>query len=420
LDHVASLPQAKLLHGVGHPFGGTAKDPIDPLPLLRNISARLDPVWVSEHLSFNRVQRGAGVEHVGFLLPPPQSPAAVRLASQNISKLCEALDRPIAFETGVNYLRLSDREMHDGDFFSAIAKTSNSGILLDLHNLWCNERNGRQRVRDVIARLTLEHVWEIHFAGGLEESGYWVDAHSGAVPPEVLEIAADLIPRLPHLGALIFEILPQYLPQFDLNDVQRQIEKLHQFRTLRSPMRMHTRLTPRSNNVNVTSKDVREIADREHALVSSLRARSNSSELRGLFADPGLGLLRRLITDFREASLARALRYTVTAMLSGLGSQMTHNLFDAYFEANAPEPFAAVEADQFANFLRVRLARLSYIPFFDEVLSYEHALLRAVMYGLATDIRWSADPVLILESLDAGQLPGKLPAVSNTMRICAA
>src|SRR5471030_267643 len=35
LDRVAALPQHKLLHGVGHPLGGTVRDRVDPLPLLR-------------------------------------------------------------------------------------------------------------------------------------------------------------------------------------------------------------------------------------------------------------------------------------------------------------------------------------------------------------------------------------------------
>lgn len=200
LERVASLPQPRLLHGVGHPVGGTVRDPIAHLPLLRHVVDRLDPVWISEHLSFNRVQHAGDVAHAGFLLPPPQSAPSVRVAAQNIHDFRCALDRPVAFETGVNYLRPRDGEMADGDFFAAVAEASDSGIVLDLHNLWCNERNGRQSVAEALARIPLDRVWEIHLAGGMEMSGYWLDAHSGAVPPEVMEIAAGLIPRRPTLA----------------------------------------------------------------------------------------------------------------------------------------------------------------------------------------------------------------------------
>ena len=47
LDRVAELPQAKLLHGVGHPVGGTVADLIDPLPELRRAVQRLNPAWVT-------------------------------------------------------------------------------------------------------------------------------------------------------------------------------------------------------------------------------------------------------------------------------------------------------------------------------------------------------------------------------------
>jgi len=105
-------------------------------------------------------------------------------------------------------------------------------------------------------------------------------------------------------------------------------------------------------------------------------------------------------------------------MLVGLGLQATHNLLDQYFETYAPEPYAAVEADRFLNFLRPLLPRFPHIPFFDEVLSYEQALLSVVVYRAPSQIRWSGDPVLIFESLDAGKLPSNLPAVGSSMCIC--
>ena len=77
-----------------------------------------------------------------------------------------------------DYLRPRPGELGDGEFFAAVAEQADCGILLDLHNLWCNERDGRQPVRDVLAELRLERVWEVHLAGGEELVGYLLDAHS--------------------------------------------------------------------------------------------------------------------------------------------------------------------------------------------------------------------------------------------------
>ena len=203
LDELAALPQAKLIHGVGHPVGGTVTDPLDHLNLLQDAVTQLAPTWVSEHLSLNRFERPQGgpepldqVEHAGFLLPPSQTPATTRVAADNLQRLRSAMDRPMAFETGVNYLRPQAGEMSDGDFFAAVAETSDCGIVLDLHNLWCNACNGRQSVDEVMARLPLERVWEVHLAGGMRHGAYWLDAHSGRIPEPVIELAARWIPKI--------------------------------------------------------------------------------------------------------------------------------------------------------------------------------------------------------------------------------
>ena len=105
LDSVAAYPQATLLHGIGQPVGGSTDDPVEYLGLLRTAVDRLDPGWVSEHLSFNRINGPAGPEEAGFLLPPHQSSSTVRVAARNVRTYGRGLGRPVAFETGVNYLR---------------------------------------------------------------------------------------------------------------------------------------------------------------------------------------------------------------------------------------------------------------------------------------------------------------------------
>lgn len=80
------------------------------------------------------------------------------------------------------------------------------GILLDLHNIYCNALNGRQSVEQFLSALPLERVWELHVAGGFEVDGYWLDAHSGAIPPPLHAICAYVVPSLPQLKAIVFEL----------------------------------------------------------------------------------------------------------------------------------------------------------------------------------------------------------------------
>ncbi len=117
--------------------------------------------------------------------------------------------------------------MPDGDFFAAVAEAADCGILLDLTNLWANQKNGRATIHDVLARLPLERVWEVHLAGLEFAHGHWLDAHSNGIDDELVEMAAEIIPDLPNLGAIIFEIAPDRLERFGAKEFLLQMDKLN-------------------------------------------------------------------------------------------------------------------------------------------------------------------------------------------------
>jgi uncharacterized protein (UPF0276 family) len=227
LRELASLPQRKLLHGVGYPIGGTLCDQTIHVGEFRRWADELASPWVSEHLSILDVPAADGPRSSGFLMPPLQTAASVTLAADNIRQRSAALGLPFAFETGVNYFAPRAGEMHDGAFFAAVANEADCGILLDLNNLWVNARNGRARVEDVLARLPLHRVWEVHLAGAEFVHGYWLDAHCGAADAEVMAIAADVVPQLPNLGAIIFEIAPERVAAFGEAAFLRQMEAIN-------------------------------------------------------------------------------------------------------------------------------------------------------------------------------------------------
>ncbi|WKB53078.1 DUF692 domain-containing protein [Eleftheria terrae] len=421
LARVAALPQAKLLHGVGQPLAGATRDPLPHRSLLRQAADALRVAWVSEHLSFNRVRRQGGVQEAGFLLPPRQRPAAVRVAADAVRRYGRALGRPVAFETGVNYLRPQRDEMSDGDFFAAVSQAAGCGIVLDLHNLWCNERNGRQRMAEALRQVPLERVWELHLAGGMPMGSYWLDAHSGAVPEPVMALAAEWLPRLPQLGAIIFEILPEHVPRLGLDGVARQLERLQALWALRPPRtlavpRLHAAARRRPA---ASSSDLAAVAAWESALVDTLRGQVRPG-FGWLAADPGVALLAELVADFRRASLSKVLRYTLTLLLGTLGEAETAALLAAYLVQHPPDSFAAVEAEQFTRFLAAHEAMLRRVPHLAEVLAFEQALLRATLYGESRQLRWSVDPAGLFEALEAGRVPAAQAALPTTMLITTA
>jgi uncharacterized protein len=236
----------------------------------------------------------------------------------NIRRFSQQVARPFAFETGVNYLRPRPDEIEDGAFFAAIAAQAECGVLLDLHNLWCNELNGRQPVLDVLEQIPLDRVWELHLAGGMEFQGFWRDAHSDAVPVQVLELAEQIVPLLPNLAAIIFEILPQHVRRVGIDGVYRQLDALHALWKLKPPQVV----VPGRSNMNGSAHpvemesseckfDSHEVSAWELSLVAALRGDGISGHrFKDFKDDPGVGVLRQLIRDARRSSVARALRYS--------------------------------------------------------------------------------------------------------------
>lgn len=427
LGQVAALPQHKLVHGVGHPVGGLVDDPLDWAAPMRASVRALRPAWVSEHLSFNRFRSDDGrVEQTSFLLPPRQTTAGITVAAHRLQRLADLVQTPVAFETGVNYLRPRDDELSDGRYFAGVAERADCGIVLDLHNLWANERNGRERVADVLDALPLQRVVEMHLAGGSALDGYWLDAHDGLVPERLVELAAAVVPRLPALGAIVYEILPAYVARVGLDRIDRQLDVLWDLWRERRPavMQVGTRVARRPATPD--PRALHDVARWETTLGRLALDREAGTDgapadgMPGLADDPGIAIFRQLVREFRTGRIARALRYTVLALLRGLGSTHTHSLMQAYCRSCPSDLFTAAEAEHFATYVQ-RLVddRRLELPLIGEVLAFERAMLHASMHGQGSALRWSVDPVALFEALERGTPLSELPRVESEMVVGA-
>ena len=390
------------MHGVGFPIGGSRPpDPEHLAPFVGTASVLRSP-WVSEHLSFNRACRDATEFNTGVLLPPVQTEAAVAQAVANIRRLQDALPVPFAFETGVSYLRPQPGEMSDGEFFGMIAEEADCGILLDLHNLWANERNGRQRLLDVVAELPLERVVEVHLAGGEAFGDYWMDAHSGPTPEELDALAAEVIPRLPCLKALIFEMLPDYIAArgFVVGDFLEQLELMHRLWEQRG--RGH-RVAPSRTRRRPVASDGPSPRAWEDALGGLVGGGAPTDPLSVLLAhDPGVDVLRNLVATMRGGMAVTALTLTCRLLMLRLGSSGFAALLDGFWKTVPPEPFASDEAAHLGAYLR---AHAPATPHLLEVLSFELAAQRMLIEGAAAPVSFTCDPMPLLTALGQGRLP---------------
>jgi len=382
-DVARRFSQPVILHGVGAPLGGACPPPARHDEVLARDIAAIGPALVTEHLSLTHFRPTSGDHAVfaGVMLPPMQSAAGLALAAGNIARHRAALGgAPFAIEAPVNYLPPSPGEWPDGLFMARLAEAADCGILLDLHNILCNARNGRQSVEAYCAQLPLERVWELHIAGGEAKDGFWLDAHSGPAEPEVMEIAAALTPKLPALRAIVLEILPERVSEKALPIIADQLRRLREIWRTRGTA---CESTARPRGTQQRCRATLDPTGWERLL---------GSELTGVATPPldetwmawrhdaarALDLYRSLANEGRASSVAVAAPRCTRLLLDTCGSEGARAALAQYWRQAPPAYTVAQEGAGFIGFLA---AHGPALPGFAEAAAEDLARMTPVGMG---------------------------------------
>ena len=402
IEHLQAFPQAKILHSVGLPVGGQSLPNPAQLPLLSRFCQDISAEWASEHLSFNHVIEVDRNWDTGFLLPPLQNQAGLDAAVANIRSLQSHLRVPLSIETGVNYLQPQPTEWQDGEFIAAVATAADCGILLDLHNIWTNQRNGRQSVTEFIAQLPLERVIEVHVAGGEEYAGYWLDAHNGIVQAEVIELARSIVPKLPNLRAIIFEVSPLLIEKVGLEPIRQQLVELQAIWALRQSG---------ANSIISSSESIERPLESDITVdewfytlgkIVTQQVYNQNKFADVLEIDPGVKILQHLISAARSGTVVNALPWTSELLFLSIGGTGYQQLFTKFWSIYPPRMFGGEEAADFITYLQS--CDLD-IPYLSDIMAYEQAQILSAYHRQHISIDCQFDPLQIIEFLRVGMLP---------------
>jgi len=191
------------VHGVGLSLGSV--EPVDPIHLdwFAQLVAQVEPFLVSEHVAWCR-QSGV---YLNDLLPLPYTEEALSVLVRNIDRVQDRIRRPILMENPSTYLEFRHSTIPEGEFLAEMARRSGCGLLLDVNNLYVNERNHDKAARDVIENLDPSMVGEIHVAGHhvaeLGGATVLIDDHGSAVTDSVWALYAEASARFPTASTLI-------------------------------------------------------------------------------------------------------------------------------------------------------------------------------------------------------------------------
>lgn len=187
------------LHGVSMSIGSA--DGLDPayLARLRALAAEIDPLFVSDHLSWSRIEGFSSHD----LLPLPYTHEALDLVCANIGRAQDALGRTMLIENPSSYLDLVPADMTEWEFLDAMCARTGCGLLLDVNNVFVSAVN---HGFDPIAYLDCvphDRVRQIHLAGHSQGKELLIDTHDQPVPASVWDLYAHVLPRLGPVATMI-------------------------------------------------------------------------------------------------------------------------------------------------------------------------------------------------------------------------
>jgi len=182
--------------------------------------------WHSDHFAYHLAEHQGRQVNVGITVPLPRDRETLELIVPRIDEVVRQIPVPFLLENNVYYFDIPDAEMDEATFLNTLCEESGCGLLLDLHNVYVNGRNHGFDPQALIARINLEHVGEIHVAGGMELDGFYLDAHSGAVPDPVWKLLEWTLPRCPNIGGVVFEIFGSWFDSLGEDRVRQDLRRM--------------------------------------------------------------------------------------------------------------------------------------------------------------------------------------------------
>ena len=187
------------LHGVGLGLGSARGFSASHLERVAALVERVEPMLVSEHLCWGAVAD----RNLNDLLPLTLNGAALDLLADRVDQVQQRLRRQILLENVSTYVRFRDDAMSEAEFMAALARRTGCGLLLDVNNLYVNQRNHGEDAMAALAAIAPGSVGEIHLAGHLDTAAAVIDHHGAAVAEPVWALYRAALARFGRVPTLV-------------------------------------------------------------------------------------------------------------------------------------------------------------------------------------------------------------------------
>ena len=211
------------LHSVGMNIGGVDALNRDYLVKVKHLASRCQTGFISDHLCFS----AADGRKIHDLLPLPYTEEALQHCCDRVSVIQDIIGCRISVENISAYAEYQHNSINEAVFLNKLAERTGCGILLDINNLYVNEKNLQQDAKQFIDSINADAVEEIHLGGFTDKGDYYLDAHNNPVCEGVWRLYEYALNRLPSCPTLVE--WDNDLPVFDtLLEEQREAQSIYQ------------------------------------------------------------------------------------------------------------------------------------------------------------------------------------------------
>jgi uncharacterized protein (UPF0276 family) len=186
-------------HGVDLSIGTDRPLEDDYLASLAALVERLAAPWFSDHLCFTRVPG----YHLGQLTPLVFSEEAIDIVVRKAKQVKERIKKPFLLENITYQFKIPGGALSESEFIARVLERADTGLLLDVCNLYINSMNHRYDPYEFLQSIPLDRVIQIHIAGGTRYHNQWIDSHSQPVPSEVFQLLDYVLAHAPVKGVLL-------------------------------------------------------------------------------------------------------------------------------------------------------------------------------------------------------------------------
>jgi uncharacterized protein (UPF0276 family) len=187
------------LHGVSMSIGSADGLDRDYLRRLKALVDEIEPLFVSDHLSWSRIGRFNSHD----LLPVPYTEEALDVVCTHISIAQDMLGRAMLFENPSSYLSFDDAEMTEWEFIASMTKRTGCELLLDVNNIFVSATNHSFDPQVYLAGIPFERVRQIHLAGHTQDRDLLIDTHDTPVRDEVWALYAQALSQVGPVATMI-------------------------------------------------------------------------------------------------------------------------------------------------------------------------------------------------------------------------